>query len=455
MQEVIVAFHGEGRGTGELTWGQREIWQTMRRTGHTMNIGGAMELSAGTTVAEIVRVLKFLVSRHQALRTRLHLRPEEEWPSQEVFASGEIVLSIVDTEDDAAAAAEVLRSRFELTPFDYEHEWPVRMAVIRRAGVLTHLVVQYCHLAVDGGGVDALVRDLSRMDSAGPVEAITPLELAAFQQLPAGCRQSAKSLRFWENALGGVPRNGFSGDPREPRYWEICCYSPAMHLALRSIAARTGSDTAHVLLAAYAVALARVTGVSPSVAQIVVSNRFRPRFRDAAAQLSQPGLCVVDVADCTFDDVVGRAWNALTSGSLHGYYDPSARRDLLRRLSADRGQEADISCFVNDRRTSTDGALPTEADLAEALKRTVLRWDRKQETFTGRFFLQVDSGPDANVPGRVNAAESPLPAVYFAIWADTHFLAPDDIEACARELEAVTVAAAFDGTVPTGITRAQ
>ena len=462
--EIPVPFSGEGCGTGELTWGQRGIWDTIQRTGRTMNIGGVMPLPEGTPVDEIAGVLQFAVSRHQALRTRLRFdgdRPPGSPPRQTVSESGETVLHIVDLDDaaDPAAAAEELRSRYETTPFDHAREWPVRMGVVRKAGILTHLVVQYSHVAVDGLGIDAIARDLAHRDprtnlATAPVTGTQPLEIARSQAGPSGRRQTDKALRYWENQLATVPAQRFapSDDPREPRFWELFCYSPAMHLAMRSISARTGANTSHVLLAAYAVAIARVTRRSPSVAQVVVSNRFRPGFADAVSQISQTGICVIDVADCLFDDVVARAFKAASGAFLHGYYDGDAHRNLLDDIARRRGEQIDLSCHVNDRRiVAPDEPVPTEDELRAALPRTRLRWDRKQPIFDAKFFLQVDSAPDANVPGRLIPEERQQPAVYFAIWADTHALAPRDIEACARELEAVTVEAAFDGKAPTRV----
>jgi hypothetical protein len=379
-----------------------------------------------------------------------------------VDSSGEIALRILDLApgDDAAAEAESLREHLELTPFDHVGEWPVRMAVVRQAGAVTHLVVQYSHLAVDGGGIEAVVRDLALRDpdtgrATGPVQGVTPAALAGVQGSPAGRRQSDKSLRYWAKVLRGIPAQRFRGsdDPRDPRYWEVYCYSPAMHLAMRSIAARTGADTSHVLLAAYAVALARVTGRGPSVAQVVASNRFRPGFGEAVTQLSQVGICVIDVADRTFDEVVAGAWKASTDAYLHGYYSSVGYQRTLREAAEERGEPIDISCYVNDRRSQggpqADGELPTPEDLRVALKHTVLRWDRTMATYDGSFYLHADSVPDANVPGRTDPDEQRLPAVYISLWGDTQQMAPDDLLECARQVEAVTVEAAFQGTAPT------
>ena len=71
---VVVTFHGDGAGTEELTWGQRDVWDLMRRTGRTMNIGGTVPAAEGETVERVATVLSLLVGRHQALRTRLSPR---------------------------------------------------------------------------------------------------------------------------------------------------------------------------------------------------------------------------------------------------------------------------------------------------------------------------------------------------------------------------------------------
>jgi hypothetical protein len=337
-------------------------------------------------------------------------------------------------------------TRYELTPFDFRVEWPIRMGLIRRADKLTHLVVQYSHLAVDGFGIEALTRDLAHHDrvspsTAAPVAGLTPLQLSARQRGPSGLRQSEKSLRHWEEAVRTIPpqRFGTSDDPREPRFWELYLRSPAMHLAMQAISHRTGSGVGYVFLAAYAVALARHTGRSPSVAQVLVSNRFRPGCAESVSHLTQPGICVIDVVDTTFDEVVNRAWKAATTAYVTGYYDTLAHTALMARLTEERG-EFDISSFVNDRRTQSGPQSvqpsPTPDELRSALRLTTTWWDRKLDTFDGSLYVTIDS-----VPG----------AVELAICADTHHLGPADIEALAREMETVTVEAAFNAAAPTAV----
>ena len=143
---------------------------------------------------------------------------------------------------------------------------------------------------------------------------------------------------------------------------------------------------------------ARLTGRNPSVAQLVVSNRFRPGCGDSVSQLAQLSLCVIDVADTTFDEVVRRAWNAATQAYMHGYYDPLALTDLLTRLSAERG-EIDISIIVNDRRTQNGppplGDAPTPEQVAAARPLSTTWWNRKIPVLDATLNLSVDAAPDA------------------------------------------------------------
>lgn len=425
---IPVPFHGDGAGTAELTWGQREIWQTMRRTGRTLNIGGALPVPPGSTVEEFAGLLAYLVGRHEALRTRFVLDAGGDPVRQVVSASGTVHLDVLDgAEEDA----EALRSGYEFTPFDLAREFPVRMGVVQRGGVPAHLVVQYCHLAVDGFGIDAIIRDLAHRGAAHPPPpaGVRPRELAVQQQSASGQRQSTKSIRYWRSLIDDLAPTRFdpSDDPRTPRFWELVCRSPALHLALPAVAARTRAETGHVLLAAYALAMARVTGRRPVVAQVLVSNRFRPGFADAVCHLTQPGLCVLDPAAGSFDELVGRVWKAATAAYLHGYFDPAAHRAMLAEVAARRGEPIDLSCFVNDRRgPPAPGPVPSAAEVRAALPRTTLRWDRRLPAYDGTFYLQVDADDDA---------------VQYAVWADTQALAPADVERFARELEAAVVTA--------------
>lgn len=315
--------------------------------------------------------------------------------------------------------------RYQTTHFDPFGEWPVRMGVVVDAARPTHVVLMYYHVLVDGFGIDAIVRDLANLaDPAAPVQGVRPLELAARQREPAARKQSEKALRHWERQLDRVPPcpHPEPVDPGlgEPRHWEVVCESRALALAVRTVAARTGLASGPILLAAYATALARVTGHPAAAVQIVVSNRFRPGFAEAVTSLRQFGLCVLDTG-VAFDEAVARSWAAMLAAFKHGYFDGAA---------APRDLEA-WSCYLNDRRRGADdpgGEPPTAEAIRAAQAKSTVHLGVREETYDGTFYLHIE-----DEPGRIS----------YTLWGDTHRYTPEAIERCARDLEAIVIEAAL------------
>ena len=332
MAQILIPFEGEGSGVGELSWGQQEIWLAIQHQRSSLGIGGAFPLPQGrATVDDVAADLRFVMARHQSLRTRLRFGADGR-PRQVLAESGEVPLEVIDAGDaDPADVADEVYLRYHEQLFDYVREWPIRWAVILKRGTATHLVSEICHLAADGLGALAMVADLARRDpvtglAGGPVTALTPLEQARRQAAPAGQRQSDAALRYWERLLRTIPARRFadSADKRQPRYWQAYYDSPATDLAVRAIAARVRADSPTILLAAFAVALCRVTGNNPVVAQLVVSNRFRPGLAETVSPVNQTGLCVLDVGGVTFDAVVARAWRSAMGAYKHALLRPAA-----------------------------------------------------------------------------------------------------------------------------------
>jgi len=438
--QIMIGFQGDGSDVEEFTWAQRSIWEAMMAAGRSIVIGGAMAMPETTTVEQLAGILRFAMCRHQSLRTRVRFAQDGR-PLQVVADSGEIPLYVVDVRDDEnpAAVAEEIRARQELGTFDYASEWPVWMTVVRHKGTVSHMVAMYSHLAVDGQGIMALVDDLSNMDDPSgafnaPVEGVQPVALARLQRTPEAQRQSAAALRHWERVLRTVEPSRFGPceDKREPRFWEMVCRSPALLAAVQVVSARVGIDSGVVLLAAYAAAMARLTGKSPSVAHVVVHNRFRPGFKASVSHLAQYAPAVIDVRNATFDEVVFRAWRASIAANKHAYYDAAAYHELAARISQERGARIETACYFNDRRGESRNAVAGETSrqaIQDALILTERTWGNRFDWYDGIFFLQINEDPDA---------------IAFAAWADTHHMAPADLMTFTHHFEAVVVEAALD-----------
>lgn len=431
----MVPFHGTGAGVAELSWGQREIWAAMKSQRDWLPVGGAAAFDVPTDLDAVVAALGRSISRHQALRTRLRYEPDGG-VRQVIRARGEVPLHVVDVPGDPAAAAAELETRLRRSDFDYEHEWPIRMAVVRHDGRNTHLVAVFCHLALDGAGLAALFRDglinlFTGNTSADAPPGSTPVDQVEWQDSPAGRRHNQATQRHWRRLLAQVPsrRFGDTDDERDPRHWQVRFHSPAAYLAMRSIMARTGCESSAVLLAAVAVAMVRVTGIGPAVVQVVVHNRFRPGLADTISPVAQTGLCVIDTAG-SFDDVVERARQSALSAYLHAYYDPDAMTEMIAELGRERGADIDLGCFYNDRRSpdirDPDRPQATPRDVTAALTQTTLDWGPHSPKPWERFFVHVDDTPGV---------------VRILCQADTRYLPPDDIAAFLHHFEATLVAA--------------
>lgn len=436
-RRVDVAFAGDGAGVEELTWGQRAAWGSMRLSGAVEWAGGTMPLTDGQTVEEIARLLAFIMGRHQSLRTRFRIGPDGE-PRQVLAASGVVTFEVVEAGgEEPAVVAEAIRARYETEPFDLAEDWPVRMAVVCRDGVAAHFVALYSHLVIDGYGFEALGADLANFDRAtgrarAPVTGVQPLELARQQRGRAARRQQAASLRHWERQLREVAPERFPARPvaQSPRYWEASYSSPALAIALDAVAARARVHSGAVLLAAYAVMLARLSGRPRSVVRTLVSNRFRPGFRDAVTGLAQSALCVIDTAGA-FDEVVARTFATQMSAGMYAYYDPRELWALIERIGRERGADFDLLCYFNDRRRSfaqsaaRDSGIDT---LSATLSNSRLRWGKKSDDPDATCYLHVNPVPDV---------------IDLTLRVDTLRIAPAGIVGCLRGIERLVVAEAL------------
>ncbi|MFL6145678.1 MAG: condensation domain-containing protein [Labedaea sp.] len=443
VERILVPFAGEGSGVEELTWGQIGLWQSIEQSGLTKTVHYVLELAPGTTIDDVAGSLAFMVGRHQSLRTLLRLRDDAP-PLQECVASGETPLEVVDAGPaDPAEVAEAISERYQQQPYEFETELPVRMAVVRRDGVLTHQVVAVLHTSIDADGVLALGADLATRHTGevSEVTATQPLDQARRQSSPAGQRQNENSLRYLERVLRAVTPTRF-GEPKYPGdrvIHQIRYLSPATALALRAVAARNGVNTSPVVLASFAVGLARFTGVNPVLAMLLVNNRFRPGLAASVSALIQLTPYLIDVADVTLDEAVERAAQSALHAYKNAYYNPYHQDEVIERVERERGEEIDLSCFYNDRRLQDRGSATEPVSASEiraALSRSTVSYDGEINPPRRKLYFNVDD---------------PLGGIEFLVSVDSRYFSPHDLETLVRGIEAVAVEVALDGSAPTGV----
>src|SRR5262249_3287983 len=153
-----------------------------------------------------------------------------------------------------------------------------------------------------------------------------------------------QTLRTAPARLFGPPR--YDGEAR----YEVMRYrSRAIAMALHAVAARERCDDSPVLLTAFLVGVGRVTGVSPLVTAMLVSNRFRPGLADSVSSLLKVTPLVFDVADRTVEHVLSALTGKALAAYMNAYYDAYEQVERIARIERERGEELDLSCFYNDR----------------------------------------------------------------------------------------------------------
>jgi hypothetical protein len=438
---ILVDFAGEGEGVAGLAWGQQIMWNAAGAQNSILPLGDAMALPEGMTVGDVVALVRFVMSRHPSLRTLI--RPDGNGGMEQVVhSSGQIALEVAEAGGaDPTEVADAMRIRFRETPMEYAVEWPVRFGVVVAQGRPTHVVAIYCHIATDAHGLVLLMTDLSKMDPATGrsdvrIEGTPPLEQARWQRSPAGVAHSVRSIGHFEQLLRSIPSDRFPGlgDERQPRHWQAVYRSYAMESATTAITERVGLDPTPVLFASFAVALARVTGRSPTATQVIVSNRFRRDLSDVVATVSQPSLCVVDVDGVTFDEAVGRAWRTSLNAHKHAYYSPLDREAVMAQVAQERAEELDLDCYFNDRRIRSKGSEPVPPlgpdRLRAELERSQLRWEASIDDSRGRLL--------------VNLNDVETGSIEIEISADTRYVGPDAMVRLAQAMEGVLVDAVLD-----------
>lgn len=445
VRVLPVDFEGDGSGEAPLTWAQVDHWKGVVEAGQAATMGAAHRMPAGSRLDEVAGLLRFIVNRHQALRTRLRL--EADGAVQQVCsATGTIELLVVDAGTaDPDELAEQWTARLRQQPFDYERDWPVRMAVITAGDEITHVVTVYLHLALDAGGLNALLADVAEREpdtgqASGPVTSLQPLELARRQSEPASLRRSAAALRHLEHVMNTVSP-AMLGRPRRPGqadYRAIRFRSPATALALEQIVAEQAVSSATAMLAAYAVGLARHLREPMIWAMVLVGNRFRPGLGDSVSLLVQSSPVLIDVAEVDLATAVARARAGLMQTYKNAYYSPDQRDALLARLSRERGEPLQLGCYYNDRRDErpADAEPGLSGQLEEAVRRSSWGEDFQHALPRMTLFVNVDESPGA---------------IEFPISFDSRYFEVDEVVALARGIETAAVQLALTPDAPTGL----
>ncbi|MBD0694992.1 condensation domain-containing protein [Streptomyces sp. CBMA123] len=423
-QLLEIAFSSGRSGAGPATWGQRAIWDAVRRLppadAPRYNIATAAPLEPGLPLPVLLDALERLLHLHDSLHTRLRPAPDGGL-DQVVDPAGVLTVAVeplADGADPAEAGARLHRELAE-RPFDTAAHWPLRVGVVTADGLARHLSLVLSHTAVDGSGMSRLIADLTALSlGTSPAElaglrtpAQQPLEEAGFQTSERGRRrdeaarkQVLRKLRLGPPRL--FPQPGAAEDT-PARFPNAVLRSPALPHAVERVAAAHRVSTSSVLLAATAAMTARLAGRTEAVLGVVVNNRFLPELANAVSVVAGDGLFHLPDATAEFGEVVRRTHAAAIGTYRHAYFDKLALAAETERLTAEGVPLADRSCVFND----TRDLLPATPDPGDG--GTTLSWPVEFEPRPGlTYALDALQSPEAlSLAMTADPAVLPRPAM--------------------------------------------
>jgi condensation domain-containing protein len=431
---VRVDFSGGRAREAPLTWGQGSLWAKLQRDpGCSINYSRVLTVRAsGITVATAAAAIGRVVERHEALRTRL--RPGTGTVTQVVSGAGSIPIAVTDSRDSTLGAdVDAAVADFLGTQFDYYQDFPLRARLLTVGGEVRSVVLNFAHIAADGGGAAIVLRDLE--------SALAGRVLPAREQRKDRRKQTQRAAKYWASQYRRIPATMFplTGPPQRPLRQQAVLTSPALRAAARTIAGATGASTSNVLLAATCTLAGVWTQNAVSAMHLAAHNRIWPGHRDLVANLVQIGLFVLDLdGGDTFPALVQRTSAAALKAYRYAYYDERAIDQVRSQASDERGAVVNPFCCFNDMRdlnldsdseeadSSAAAAGLSEREMRDSLPRTAVDWIPGPAPSRCRFCLQL-------VPTESGFGVS--------LTADTRYLPRASIEHFLRGLETLLVAA--------------
>ncbi|WP_169946608.1 condensation domain-containing protein [Microbispora sp. H11081] len=358
---ISVDYASSRSGTAALAWGQRAIWEAIRRVGpddaHYFNVPRVLAVPrAGgpRTPGSVAEALAQVVARHDGLRSLVRLGAAG--PHQEVVAAGTLPIETVEVANaDAGAAAAELVTRLAARSFG-DGEQPLRAGLVVCDGAVTHVALVLSHVVSDWQAADVVVRDLRMLLLRGAITTPPSQLLDLVREEQAASARSDRAIAQWEALLRTVPSAMFPeavAAGSTPRFARAVLSSPRLNHATHMLARRASVSTATVLLVAVTMLLRELTGHKVCAITPIVHNRFSDRTRDLVTSLNQLGLFTLGPCGSLNETLVNE-YSAVIASYRRARFDTLAFDKMIDRVSADRGVSVFPSCCFNDLRVGED-----------------------------------------------------------------------------------------------------
>ena len=272
-----------------LSFAQERLWflEKLGGAGAAYNVAAAVRIRGALRADALAHAFAEVQRRHDVLRARF---VDIDGEPRQIARPDIATLDVVDWSgldpSGAVAAAEAVAQR----PFDVAEERLLRAQLYRISANEHLLAVTLHHLVSDGLSLDILVREIVQLyqtsDPARPALPALPFQYADFaasqRQWLSGDQVEAQ-VRYWRDRLDEAPDSiGLPADrPRAPRPSFgganiPVSLTPAAADAVHRYARETGATPFMIMLAAYALLLARSAAQDEVVVGIPIANRAAP-----------------------------------------------------------------------------------------------------------------------------------------------------------------------------------
>jgi hypothetical protein len=406
---TAVRFTGLAGALAPMTWSQFGMWggiKKFRPYDAYLNVSFRVAVPAGRSLDDVLSVIRDVVVRHDALRTRYFDAPDGTG-MQEVAGDGAAeVLLEHDPADGTgewseAALDEALR-RLADHSFDFDVEPPVRFGVVHEARQPIWVLAVVSHMSIDGLARNRLAEEFAarlagdqRYGAGQPV--LTPVARARQENGPDGDRLNQRSLRRWQRFVERADLANFTTKLPggcEPRWVRTSMFSPALGAAFDVVADRNRVTSPAVFVALSATAVSVLSGRGTSALRCMISNRFTDAEKRYIGNLSQACAFDVQVGDADFDEVVRRAMAASVRGYSMGRY----RVEEMERI-VDSGR---FDAMHNDFRDTAASVRPerllSEPEIRTLRSRTTVGAPQSLRYYDDKFHVEVRNGGDGPAP---------------------------------------------------------
>jgi amino acid adenylation domain-containing protein len=295
-----------------LSLAQQRLWFLDQMTGlaSAYVIPVALRLDGGLNTTALSLAFEALIARHESLRTVFPTVDDQA--TQQVLPHSGFQLLMRDASDapngDAELAEAQARQAILAAPFDLACG-PLLRACVLRLGADSHLLlVAMHHIISDGWSMGVAVRDLVALylthqapgaerlpamsDDGALAGALPPLpvqyaDFAVWQRRSLAGDALSAQASFWRDALAGAPAfltlpadRPRPAQPSHAAQREAVALGAALTADLTHCAQRHGLTLHMLLLSAWALLMARLSGQDDVVIGTPVANRPRAELND-------------------------------------------------------------------------------------------------------------------------------------------------------------------------------